>query len=195
MYEDKRVIKTKNHLKATLLKMLEEKNFDKITVKDLCEKSQTSRITFYTHFDDKYELADSVFKDMLCEIDCEFKTRRLKTTPGTDAAYLYCSLLDCILDMYYKNRKLFSHIILNENQYLYFSFRKYITGYVERFVSDFSDFAKLKYSPKKISGFLCFGLWGFINMGLEQGSSPAALKRESREILESIMKTGVITEK
>ena len=193
MHEDKRIIKTKNHLKATLLKMLENKNFDKITVKDLCETSQTSRITFYTHFDDKYELADSIFKDMVKEIDDNFKSKHSKSS-NAEAHDVYCILLNCILDFYYENRRLFNHITLNENQYLYFSFRKYVTDYVAYFAETFSDVIKLKYSPKKISGFLCFGLWGFINMGIEQGSSPTSLKREATEILKNLIVSGVLTE-
>ena len=194
MHEDKRIIKTKNHLKSTLIKMLEDQSFDKITVKDLCEKSQTSRITFYTHFDDKYELAETIFKDMIDEIISDFNAKQPKTTPQSPSE-AYCRLLDCILDFYCKNIGFFSHITLNENQYLYFLFRKYITNYVGIFAEKLSSSAKLGYSPKKISGFLCFGLWGFINMGLEDGFSFTALKRETREILEKIIDSDIITNK
>ena len=53
MCEDKRIRKTKSHLRQTLVSMLDEKPFEKITVKELCAASETSRITFYTHFSDK----------------------------------------------------------------------------------------------------------------------------------------------
>ena len=53
MNEDKRILKTKKNLKNTLLELLNEKAFEQITVKEICERSATSRITFYTHFADK----------------------------------------------------------------------------------------------------------------------------------------------
>lgn len=35
--------------------LLEEKDFEKITVKELCEKARTRTATFYNHFSDKYD--------------------------------------------------------------------------------------------------------------------------------------------
>ena len=61
---DKRIVKTRNNIKQTLIKMLAEKSFEDITVKELCEKAETSRITFYTHYSDKTELVNSIFEDM-----------------------------------------------------------------------------------------------------------------------------------
>ena len=36
--------------------------FEKITVTELCRAADVSRITFYTYYDDKYALADRLFK-------------------------------------------------------------------------------------------------------------------------------------
>ena len=60
MSEDKRIKKTKKILKQTLIDLLENKTFDQITVKELCDKSETSRITFYTHYSDKYDLVEDI---------------------------------------------------------------------------------------------------------------------------------------
>ena len=47
---------TKEILARTLFDLLENKPFSKITVNELCEKSDIVRSTFYLHFRDKYEL-------------------------------------------------------------------------------------------------------------------------------------------
>ena len=61
--EDKRVIKTKRNLKRTMIEMICDMPFEKITVSELCRLGETSRITFYTHYDDKYDLAEEIFGD------------------------------------------------------------------------------------------------------------------------------------
>ncbi|WP_291580439.1 TetR/AcrR family transcriptional regulator [Clostridium sp. UBA6640] len=49
---------TKSHLRLheALITLVEEKELDKITVNDLCNKAMVSRATFYNHFEDKYHL-------------------------------------------------------------------------------------------------------------------------------------------
>ena len=51
--EDARVIKTKQKLILTLRQLLKEKNFEDITVNEICEKADVRRATFYKHFPDK----------------------------------------------------------------------------------------------------------------------------------------------
>lgn len=53
---DLRVIKTKKLIKKTFYELLDEEDFDKVNVKQICEKSMIGRSTFYQHFDDKYDL-------------------------------------------------------------------------------------------------------------------------------------------
>lgn len=53
---DLRVIKTERALALAMLKLLETRNFSKITVKDLCGEAMVSRSAFYAHFEDKYAL-------------------------------------------------------------------------------------------------------------------------------------------
>ena len=61
--EDRRVIKTKKNLKATLIEMMGEISFEQISITELCKRAEISRITFYAHYSDKYALADDIFSD------------------------------------------------------------------------------------------------------------------------------------
>lgn len=56
MKEDLRIIKTYRALMDSMTALLEKRNFNQITVNDICEYAQISRTTFYTHFNDKYDL-------------------------------------------------------------------------------------------------------------------------------------------
>lgn len=54
--EDLRITKTRKALTEALLVLLSKKNFQKITVNDICQEALVSRSTFYLHFEDKYQL-------------------------------------------------------------------------------------------------------------------------------------------
>lgn len=54
--KDIRIIKTKNKLSTTIIKIMEETPFANIKITDICKLSTISRPTFYTYFNDKYEL-------------------------------------------------------------------------------------------------------------------------------------------
>lgn len=59
---DPRVIRTRHLLQQTLLDLMREKRFQSITVQDLAERSTLNRATFYAHFEDKYDLLDSIIR-------------------------------------------------------------------------------------------------------------------------------------
>ena len=52
---------TKRALAHALKELMEEKNFSKISVADICEKSDMNRKSFYYHFKDKYDLVNWIF--------------------------------------------------------------------------------------------------------------------------------------
>lgn len=65
---DLRVIKTKNILYSTLLELMKEKQFEEIKVSDICSHALINRSTFYSHYNDKYELLEeyiNTLKDSL----------------------------------------------------------------------------------------------------------------------------------
>ena len=56
MREDRRTKKTKQALRMGLAELLEEKTIQQITVKELVEKADIHRATFYANFEDIYDL-------------------------------------------------------------------------------------------------------------------------------------------
>lgn len=53
--EDFRVQKTFDALSAAFQELIVEKPFDRITVRELCNRAKTRTATFYNHFSDKYD--------------------------------------------------------------------------------------------------------------------------------------------
>ena len=51
--EDKRITKTKRSLKAAMIEMLSKEDFEHVSITELCRQAEISRITFYSHYNDK----------------------------------------------------------------------------------------------------------------------------------------------
>lgn len=56
--KDIRFYKTKERIIKAMIQLLEEKNFEQITVKDICKSAEVSRSGFYLHYLDKYDLVE-----------------------------------------------------------------------------------------------------------------------------------------
>ena len=63
---DRRVEKTRRLLHEALAALVREKAYDAISVKEILDRANVGRSTFYTHFDDKDELLASALREMLC---------------------------------------------------------------------------------------------------------------------------------
>jgi AcrR family transcriptional regulator len=63
--EDRRIQKTQALLHDALFTLIHEKSYDSIVVKEILDRANVGRSTFYTHFRDKDELLVSSIHDML----------------------------------------------------------------------------------------------------------------------------------
>lgn len=56
---------TRMVLKDSLLEIMKEKPISKITVKEICEKADINRATFYSHYSDPYDLLHKIESETL----------------------------------------------------------------------------------------------------------------------------------
>ncbi|RIN07979.1 TetR family transcriptional regulator, partial [Staphylococcus shinii] len=72
MVEDRRVRKTKKAIKQAFIKLLAEKELERITIQDITTLADINRGTFYLHYEDKYillsDLEDEFIDDLAEEI-------------------------------------------------------------------------------------------------------------------------------
>ncbi|MFO0547372.1 MAG: TetR/AcrR family transcriptional regulator [Polyangiaceae bacterium] len=61
---DRRVRRTRVHLRDALLELVLERGWDAVSVSDVCDKADIGRSTFYLHFADKEDLLLSGFDDL-----------------------------------------------------------------------------------------------------------------------------------
>jgi AcrR family transcriptional regulator len=65
---DRRIQKTRSLLHEALASLIHEKAYDSIAVKEILDRANVGRSTFYTHFRDKDELLVSGIHDMLSAV-------------------------------------------------------------------------------------------------------------------------------
>ena len=157
---DLRIIKTKKVLFETLIKIMKEKNFERIKISDICEKALINRSTFYAHYEDKYELLIDLFE--------EEKLTLLKELEDNEndifsKKYLM-ELLNILIDYIDKNREIYSAILANNKNGILIDF---LTDVIERDVSE-----KLKLNSSIVSSnipldiIVKFYAGGLINIGI-----------------------------
>lgn len=65
---DRRVRRTRNAINHAFMELLNEKEFEQITINDLSERANVNRGTFYLHYMDKYDLLDQYIEDHLSKM-------------------------------------------------------------------------------------------------------------------------------
>lgn len=192
--EDRRITRTKRSLKAAMTEMLAREDFEHISITELCRRADISRITFYSHYNDKYALLDDIFEDMLQIGTEDYYRRQGEYNPAGKLAAGYVNMLDAILELYYNRFDFFQHTNPEKNPYLASRFYSIVLETVERHTLHVEKRLSLKYSPKKIAGFVCFGMLGFVNESHEENTPLEIIRQEARVLLKDLIKSGILTE-
>ncbi len=64
---DRRIQRTRHSLRAALLELIKEKNYDDISTEEITERANVGRATFYKHYKDKEDLLLEEFREMANE--------------------------------------------------------------------------------------------------------------------------------
>lgn len=190
--EDRRIQKTKAHLQKTLLSLLEKKPFEKINVTEICKAAEVSRITFYAHYSDKNALADDLFARYTEMATTMFHQKQLENNPDDDSIQSYCNILDTILDILIQNQSFFSIMFPDRNPYLCLQMYTTVLKTIEQRTIMESHHHTLRYSPRQITGFLCYGLAGFLNESLEENLSRDVIRAQARQLLVDTLRSDAI---
>ncbi|MCC3371561.1 TetR/AcrR family transcriptional regulator [Cohnella sp. REN36] len=86
-HPDARVARTRGQLKRALLSLLNEKSFSEIRIKEIAERAQVNRVTYYDHFASKEELLAELLDEVLGEygdIIVGMPRRPLAQLPSSD---------------------------------------------------------------------------------------------------------------
>ena len=73
---DLRIIKTNKVLFEALITLMEQKDFEKIKISDICDQALINRSTFYAHYEDKYDLLLAMINDLKNNLEHELKENK-----------------------------------------------------------------------------------------------------------------------
>lgn len=173
--------------------MLDTSPFEEISITELCKQADISRITFYTHYSDKYALVDDIFQDMIQIGTDHYKKLQKENNPNQDYVKSYGNVLHAILDLYYDYYEFFGHTRPDKNPYLAFSFYNYVLRTVEKHTDKASRARHFKYTPRKIAGFLCYGMVGFMNESHTENTPLPEIREEAEQLLSALLTSDVLT--
>ena len=66
---DRRILRTRRMLRDALISLMDEKEFSQITARDVTERADLNRGTFYLHYNSTNELLESICRDLLKEME------------------------------------------------------------------------------------------------------------------------------
>lgn len=159
--EDKRVIRSKRDLSNALDELLDEKNYDDISVQDITDKALVSKNTFYNNFLDKNELLMYLFKKYSLDIFNQIEPLLKSDVQFEEIAK---KSLICIIDYLSDNYDKFKKMIMNDrSKALYWNFYKFIQEIVAFIFENYHDKLLLKNIPLEMaSPFIAGGVSNLI---------------------------------
>ena len=65
---DLRIKKTKRAIRSAFYELIKEKPMEKITVREIAERAEINKTTFYAHYETVYDLVDQLEQEAVAEI-------------------------------------------------------------------------------------------------------------------------------
>ncbi len=121
---------TKKAISEAFRTLITEMPLSKISIGDICERCELNRKSFYYHYKDKYDLANSCF-----DTDFPYLTIAPDSIDSENILFLLCNYL-------YKNRIQYKRLFENEGQNSFYDhLRANLRIYFQYRLSDKSNFS------------------------------------------------------
>lgn len=131
---NQRYTKTQNLILHTFKRLLEEKEFKRISISEICKLANINRATFYLHFIDIYDLMEKTEESVSNELVSLFTTKE-HTTIGKSFLALFHHIKHnkCFYKGYLKhgNKTNFIHIFLSDDLFEKQVLKTLELGYME----------------------------------------------------------------
>ncbi len=186
---DKRVVRTKKHLRATLFELLQKIPFEKINVSGICTAASVSRNTFYTYYGDKYELLEDCFLEVDKKRRERFASVIEEASKLGDPYVLYDSLIDSILDTCHEYFG-FVRPTMDYEEFIFFYYR-YLVKQMEEFIKEYEAIMRPKYPIKQLSAFLTTGIMSFAYLGESRNESWEMNKVHCHSLIKDLLDSNI----
>lgn len=106
--EDRRIRRTKKLLRQGLAELMDEMDFKDITVKQITERMDLNRGTFYLHYKDTYDLLEQIENELIAT----FEALILDYQPTTENTSAFL-IIDQVYDFISENHKICRTLLQN----------------------------------------------------------------------------------
>lgn len=156
-----------------LISLLEKKDFEYITVKEICETADVNRSTFYLHYEtivdllsESMEYMNQKFLDCF-ESDAATTFAKIKTAVKDELIFITPEYLNPYLRFIKDNRKIF--VAALEKPEIYDSNVKFDKLYIHLFEPILERFSCPKEKRKFVISFYVHGIMGIVNEWIKGG--------------------------
>ncbi|MGI6707370.1 MAG: TetR/AcrR family transcriptional regulator [Clostridia bacterium] len=165
---DRRVKYTRMVLKESLIKLMEQKDISKITIKEICEDADINRTTFYAHYTDQYDLLRKIEKELLDNIRAHIEAFDQETDKRDDVL-----LAEKIFEYIKENARL-CKLLLNEKGDLGFQ-KKVMMLVYDKIIAELTDNNKIsKEEAEYVYSFTITGCVGLVQKWLDDDMEKSA---------------------
>ena len=173
---DRRVKYTRMMLRESLVDLLYERDISKVTVKQICERADINRATFYAHYANPYDLFEKIGNELFDNLHSY-----LQEFPETALGALPVSTVEKILLYIKENQKLCKHLLSERGDV---NFQKRIMNLVSQSSVSHSLMKELFLKPEKeyIPAFIVNGCIGAIQEWMEDD-----FKKSPRDMAELLL--------
>jgi len=181
MKNDIRTIKTKAAIKQAFQTLMKDNSFDKLTIQKICDEANVNRVTFYNHYQDKYDLFKEYLDEILMDI---FNSSKEAYEISTEPNLFFKTLFNKIADLCFDNKNILMTLEYQGNSIMAYIIQNTAFEKLSNLVANHFDAAKLRYPANAVSVFL---VGGFTNITSFYLNSKTASKTELINLSDSII--------
>jgi len=112
---DLRILKTKKSIRSAFGKLLKEYSIQELTINQICKEANISRITFYNHYQDKFDLFYHILIDEKEKLTTMFLEKSNGSTLTMNIQKSVMSFIELVIDECIKYRELILSVIHHDD--------------------------------------------------------------------------------
>ncbi|WP_427127343.1 TetR-like C-terminal domain-containing protein (plasmid) [Priestia megaterium] len=110
-HTDPRILRTRQLIKEAFVELLEEMDFQKITVNRLAERATINRVTFYLHYRDIPDMLEKMANDMIDDISTIFNNASINQISSDEISW---KIIEDLLEYIAENSKLYKSLLASK---------------------------------------------------------------------------------
>lgn len=192
---DMRIIKTKKALRNAIHELLKTTTFEKLTVSQICKKAEINRVTFYSHYVDKYELLQDYLENLYENILLKTKAAVINYQDPIEKIIQFGKkLAQNIIDICVERKEVISSFGNQENSILVSMIDKIASEQLQAILNESKKIIHLKNDPSLLIPFIVGGTCRVIYDWIEnnQGKSTLQFKQNVDQFLTSLLTNNIL---